>query len=217
MTTPTQIFDQHLASSKRLHVEQVMEGFEVFLGWETRNKYRILDENKKPLAYAAEQSKGILSSLLRQVFGHWRAFTVTIFDENRQPVYLLDFPFRWFFKTLIIRDQSQRPVGHLQQRFAIFRKKFDVYNAQGVQIAHINSSFFRFWTFEFHQGSRKLGSIQKKWAGVLSEFFTDKDNFLITFDDPSLSADDKALMLSTCLMVDIIYFEQNQKSVGLFD
>lgn len=68
------------------------------------------------------------------------------------------------------------------------------------------------WTFNFHHGPRKLGNVQKVWAGVLGEFFTDKDNFEVNFDDPNLSPELKTLMLATCLMVDVVYFENNHKT-----
>lgn len=207
-----QDFKEHLKHTNLLHVQQVMEGFEL-LGFETRNKYRILDQYKEPLAYAAEQSTGITGTILRQILGHWRSFKVIIFDEKREEVYKLHFPFRWFFKTLYVSEASGRRIGHLQERFAIFRKKFDVYDSNSRLVARINSSFFRFWTFEFFDNHRSIGKIQKKWSGALSEIFTDKDNFVVTYSDPNLSGDVKALMLSTCLMVDVIYFENNKAQV----
>lgn len=203
---------QHISTSKILHVQQVWEGFEIVFGFETRNKYKILDENLKPLAFAAEQSTGLLGTIIRQFLGHWRSFKVVIYNENREEEYLLDFPFRWFFKTLFLSDIRGNRIGYLQQRFAIFRKKFDVYDQRGHLIAKINSSFFKFWTFEFFDGNRSLGKIQKKWSGVLGEFFTDKDNFIISYKDPNLNHEVKVLMVATCLMVDIIYFENNQGS-----
>jgi uncharacterized protein YxjI len=105
-------------------------------------------------------------------------------------------------------------LGHIQQRFAIFRKQFDVHDSRGRVIARINSSFFRFWTFEFKSGQRELGKIEKKWSGVLSEMFTDKDNFIVSFEDKT---DEKLrpLMLATCLMVDMIYFE-NKADINEF-
>ena len=209
-------FKEHLANSKLLHVQQVWEGFEIVLGWESRNKYRILDEFQKPVAFAAEQSSGLGGTIMRQVFGHWRSFKVTIFNEQKQKQFDLHFPFRWFFKTLILTDASGANIGHLQERFAIFRKKFDVYDNQNRVIARINSSFFKFWTFEFFDGGRSLGKIQKKWSGMLGEIFTDKDNFVVTFT-PMTNPDTKALMLATCLMVDIIYFENNQGAGSILD
>lgn len=205
-------FIQRLVEADKLQVKQVMEGLEL-IGLETRNKYKIDAGSAENIAFAAEQSTGFGGTILRQILGHWRSFSVTIFDEQRSPIFKLDFPFRWFFKTLFVTDTHGRKVGHLQQRFAIFRKKFDVFDANGMLVAKINSSFFRFWTFEFEDKGRVIGKIQKQWAGILSEAFTDKDNFVISFKNPNLTTDMKVLMLSTCLLVDIIYFENNKASV----
>lgn len=213
-------FNEQLRVSKRLHIQQVAEGLEIFLGWESRNKYRILDENESPIAFAAEEKTGLSGHILRQFLGHWRSFKVAVFDQNKQKHLSLHFPFRWFLKSLYVSSPDGRRIGHLHQRFAFFRKKFDVFDSNGVLIASINSSWFKFWTFEFFSRERKLGTLQKKWSGALTEIFTDKDNFTLSFADPGLSEGTKSLMLATCLMVDIVYFENNQgsKSVaGLFD
>jgi len=202
---------QIIGEAKLLHVQQVHEGWEL-IGIESRNKYKILDERSNPIAFAAEQSTGLTGTILRQVLGHWRSFNVTIFDQSKKPVYKMNFPFRWFFKTLYVSDTEGNEIGHLQQKFAIFRKKFDVHDVNGNVVAKINSSFFRFWTFEFFHNNRSLGKIQKKWSGALSEIFTDKDNFVVSYK-PALSQEIKVLMLATCIMVDIIYFENNKTDV----
>ncbi len=201
-----------LQSYKNLHVRQVREPFE-FLGLETRNKYRILDDQGASILYAAEEASGLGGTLLRQILGHWRSFKVVIFDEGRSPRFHLHFPFRWFFKTLMVTDERGQILGTLEQRFALFRKKFDIIGPQGQELARINSSFFRFWTFEFFHHDRSLGRIQKKWSGALNELFTDKDNFVVSFR-PGLAPETQVLMLATCIMVDIIYFENNKTDLG---
>lgn len=207
--------NQEISEAKLLHVQQVFEAFEL-LGFETRNKYKILNDRNELIAYAAEQKSGMSGAILRHFLGHWRKFDVVIFDADRDAHYKLHFPFRWFFKTLYISDANGRRVGHLQERFAIFRKKFDAFDASNQLVANINSSFFRFWTFEFFRGNRKVCTIKKKWSGALGEFFTDKDNFAVSYADPNLTLDNKVLMLATSVMVDIIYFENNKGS-QLFD
>lgn len=202
-------FDETLLASQKLHVQQVLEGFEILLGYESRNKYRILDENMNPIAYAAEASTGLAGALMRGFFKHWRTFEIEIFDQGRQLMFRAKFPFRWFFKTLYLEDASGQLLGHLQARFAIFQKKFDVHDAHGRLIAEIASPWFKLWTFEFKRNNRKLGTIQKKWSGGLTELFTDRDNFVVSYAQPDLELETKALMMATCLMVDIIYFENN--------
>lgn len=210
-------FEETLLASKKLHVQQVLEGFEILLGYETRNKYRIFDENMVPIAFAAEASQGLAAALMRGLLKHWRSFEIEIFDQNRQLMYRAKFPFRWFFKTLYLESNSGGLMGHLQQRFAIFYKKFDVYDATGRIIAEIKSPIFKMWTFEFRKNDRKIGTIQKKWSGAMSEIFTDKDNFIVSYAQPDLELETKALMMATCLMVDIVYFENNQGTGSILD
>ena len=210
-------FMKHISQAKNIHVQQVWEGLEMVFGFETRNKYQILDDELRPLAFAAEQSKGILGTILRQIVGHWRAFEIIIFDERREKVFKLDFPFRFFFKSLYVTDFTGNEIGHLKERFAFFRKKFDVYDSNNQLVARINSSFFKLWTFEFFDGQRSLGKVQKKWSGILGEVFTDKDNFVVSYSDPNLPTEVRTLMLATCLMVDIVYFENNQGKRSLID
>lgn len=205
-------FDETLLAAKKLHVQQVLEGFEIMLGYETRNKYRILDENLTPVAFAAEASQGFAAALMRGFFKHWRTFEIEIFDQSRNLIYRAKFPFRWFFKTLYLEDSSGRLMGHLQARFAIFHKKFDLHDANGRLIAEIASPWFKLWNFEFQKNNQKLGTIQKKWSGGITELFTDKDNFIVSFAQPDLDLETKALMVATCLMIDIVYFDNNSGS-----
>lgn len=208
-------FEESLMSSRKLHVQQVLEGFEVMLGFETRNKYRIFDENMTPLAYAAEEKTGAWGNIGRAMFKHMRAFNLNIYSHDRELMYKAKFPFRWFFKGLTMQDDQGKMIGRLEQRFAFFYKKFDVLDPYGALIAEIKSPLFKFWTFEFKNRGKKLGTVQKKWSGALNEIFTDKDNFVVSFAQPDLTYETKAMMLVTCLMVDIVYFENNQSSGSL--
>lgn len=210
-------FEATLLASQKLHVQQVLEGFETLIGYESRNKYRIFDENMNPIAYAAEASTGFLGALARGVLKHWRSFEINIFSHERELMYRAKFPFRWFFKTLYLEDTQGKQLGYLQERFAIFYKKFDLFDHRGLLLAQIKSPLFKLWTFEFRKNDRKLGTIQKKWSGALSEIFTDKDNFVVSFAQSDLDVDTKALMLAMCLMVDIVYFENNQGAGSILD
>lgn len=186
------------------------------LGFETRNKYRIFDENMKPIAYSAEENTGWFGHLGRVMLKHWRTFTINIYSHERELMYKAKFPFRWMFKTLYLEDRNGKSIGSLQQRFAFFYKRFDVVDPYGILIAEIKSPIFKFWTFEFTDKGRKLGTVQKKWSGALNELFTDKDNFIVSYAQPDLTLETKTLMLATCLMVDIVYFENNKGS-GMFN
>lgn len=190
-----------------VQVQQVFEGFEL-LGYETRNKYKILDESGKLLGFAAEQQKGFFNFLFRQVLGHWRKFDVHFFDENRSEFLIAHHPFRFFFQRLEIRRPEGKLLGALQQRFAIINKKFDLEDNRGETLFEMRSPFWKIWTFPFYRRGNEVARISKKWSGLLSEAFTDRDNFIVQFEDQNLGVDEKHLILATSVFIDLQYFEK---------
>lgn len=54
----------------------------------------------------------------------------------------------------------------------------------------------------------------KKWKGILQESSLDADRFLITYDSPALSLNERALILASGIFVDLMYFENNQANSG---
>ena len=195
-----------LADQHRMYVQQVFEMAELF-GLETRNKYRIRDENGRDLLYAAEQQKGVLGFLFRQLFGHWRSFEVHFFDAARQPVMRGIHPFRFFFQCLELRSRDDRLIGTIERQFSIFTKRFHVHDAQGRVVLEVTSPLWKVWTFPFMRGGREQARVAKKWSGLGSELFTDRDNFLVEYLDRDLTADERALVLAAAIYIDLMYFE----------
>ena len=139
----------NLLSHDKIIVQQRRELIE-FLGFETRNKYEISDENKNLIGFCAEQNKGILGFLFRQFLGHWRSFELHFFDHNRQFAFKSIHPFRFFFQEFSVVDSQGVLLGRIYQRFGIFTKKFDIADAQGQVIMTMRSGFFSFWTYAYN-------------------------------------------------------------------
>lgn len=197
---------ENLRTLSRVFVEQVFEIAEI-IGFETRNKYRICDENGRDFAFAAEQQKGFLGILLRQFAGHWRAFDIHFFGMDRQPFMVAHHPFRWFFQRLEVRDAGGRLLGHVERRFSFFTKRFDVMNPNAQTLFEISSPLWRLWTFPFYRRGRETARVSKKWSGFGSEIFTDRDNFLVEFLEAALTLEEKSLVLAAALYIDLMFFE----------
>ncbi len=194
-----------LSHHRSLMVRQIRELVELF-GFETRNKYEILDLNKTVVAYAAEQQKGIFGWIMRQYFGHWRKYDVMFFDPARAPYFRAHHPFRWFFHRFEIFN-GETMVGAIQQRFSIFTKRFDIQNRQRMTIMEVSSPIWKLWTFNFVFNGKAIASVKKKWSGLFTEAFTDKDTFMVEFTDESLSEDERKLVLAAAVFIDMKYFE----------
>ena len=63
----------------------------------------------------------------------------------------------------------------------------------------------------FEREGRELARVEKKWSGMLTEAFTDADRFRVAFDAPELSPDERALVLSAGIFIDLQYFERKAR------
>jgi len=196
-----------LTKNDKLILKQVHEIGELF-GFETRNKYAILDAEQFPLGYAAEQSKGILGFFLRQFLGHWRKFEVHFFNEQRELVMVGQHPFRWFFERIEVYDANDKFIGAIQKRFAIFTKRFDVEGERGDILYTVASPIWKIWTFNFMQRGRTAASIKKRWTGLLAEAFTDKDTFYIEYINPQMENNHRKVILASSVFIDLLFFER---------
>lgn len=203
-----------LSSLPNVFVKQVFELGEIF-GFETRNKYRICDENGRDIGYAAEQQKGILSFLFRQALGHWRSFDIHFYNLDRQEVMIAHHPFRWYFQRLEVRSKEGKILGAIERRFAFFSKRFEVLDAVGNLQMTVSSPIWKIWTFPFEKNGREVARISKKWSGIGFEMFTDRDNFLVSFSDPSMNLEHRSLVLAAAIYVDLMFFESKGDGGGV--
>jgi len=197
----------NLANTSQVVVQQRKELVEMF-GFETRNKYEIYNDQKQLIGFCAEQQKGFLGILLRQLIGHWRTFEVHFFDEKRNLVMVAKHPFRFFFQEFHVFDPNGKPIGWADQRFGIFTKKFDVLNPQNEVVFKMRSGLFKIWTFPLtNLQGQEIAVIKKRWGGILKELFLDADNFAVDFSSTSLSHEQRSLILALSVFTDLQYFE----------
>lgn len=198
---------KELSTYSSLRIKQCFELGEIF-GFETRNKYSIETDSGSTIGFVAEQQKGILGFLFRQFLGHWRRFNLVFFNANRQPAFSATHPFRWFFQRLELKTEPEGIfLGALQQRFSILHKRFDVEGPHGEILLTMNSPLWRIWTFPFLRSGREVARIEKKWSGILTEIFTDKDQFRVLYLAEDLTTEERALILVAGVFVDLQYFE----------
>ncbi|RYE81223.1 MAG: hypothetical protein EOO74_00910 [Myxococcales bacterium] len=214
MPDPNRALLPSLSSHSELVVVQQTELAEMVLDYESRNKYAVYGSNRQPVAYAAEQGKGLLATIMRGVMRHWRSFEIHLFTPDRQQVARASHPFRWFAfnECLQVHDARGTYLGAIQRRFAFFAKVFEVLGPTGEVLMRVDSGLFSPWSFEFKSGGQRHAVIEKKWSGFLKEMFTDADTFRLGFDNPGLRDDTRWLLIAAAIFVDLQFFEDNQGS-----
>jgi len=192
-----------LQSVAQLIVNQRKEWGEILSGFEGRNKYVVYDHTGRELYFALEEGGSLL---LRWWLRALRPFRIVLLTPDQQPALTIDRPFRFYFHQVTISDPAGRPLGTIQRRFSILRRRYDVLDDQGRVIFELFGPLLHPWTFEIRQGEDVLGRITKRWSGLGKEVFTDADNFGVEWP-PDWPVETKALVLGAVFLIDFMYFE----------
>jgi uncharacterized protein YxjI len=196
-----------VASTESLVIRQRKEMLEVFTDFETKNRYEIDMPDGRTILYAEEQGQGGMAFLRRNFLNTARPFHIQLSDDHGRDVLDLHRPFRWFFSHLDVHDGNGAPLGAIEQRFAVFSKRFSVLDASGVELAELHGPMLRPWTFRVLVGGQEVGQIAKQWSGLLREAFTDADTFTVQYG-PGMNPQLRTLALAATFLIDFLYFER---------
>jgi uncharacterized protein YxjI len=82
-----------------------------------------------------------------------------------------------------------------------------IFNHDGKQVAEIVGDW-KAWNFVIKDESgSQIGTISKKWAGVLKEVFTTADKYYVNIDPFYATMMNKILILSSAITIDMVLKE----------
>lgn len=198
---------EQLASLKGVYVEQKKEWGEILTGFETINRYAVMDESGQELYFAIEvPGNGFARFFLKAL----RPFTLKVMDINKSVVIRVERPFRFYFHEMQIFDGQGNLLGTIHRKFSMMRRIYSV-RTSGGQEYQLFGPILHPWTFEILKDGMPQGKIVKKWSGLLKEGFTDADNFGVDFF-PEWDVRIKALFLGVVFLIDFVHFENNGKN-----
>jgi uncharacterized protein YxjI len=209
LKAPTDL-TQALTSGSQLVVKQKRELTEVFLGFETRNRYLVFDQTGAPCGSIEEQGTGIGALLKRIFLKSHRSFVIHVSDASGKLLLEFSRPFFFFFSDIAVRVPNGPTLGTAHRRFGILHKNYDLRDPNGQIFAKIRSSVFKIWTFAVRdRDGNEVARISKKWTGLLKEYFTDSDNFMIEFGTKQWTPAQRAIIFATAISIDFDFFENN--------
>ncbi|XP_063104011.1 phospholipid scramblase 2-like isoform X1 [Cavia porcellus] len=199
-------------------VNQQMTPLKGFSGFQTNNEYEIKDRVGQKLFSAMEDTH----PAIRNCFGKYRPFTMRITDNMGREVATLERPLRCdcfcfpcYLQKLEIQAPPGVPIGYVIQKFHTIQQKFIIQNEKKEDVLTIIGFCIRCTcctdiNFEVKSLDEKyiVGKITKNWSGVIPEFLTDVDNFMIQFY-VDLDVKMKAVILGACFLIDFMYFEKS--------
>ena len=169
---------QRLSSLKGLAICQKKEWGEILTGFETKNKYVVMDDTGRELYAAAEVGGSVIARILLKA---WRPFEIAVMTMDGGRLLQLKRPFRFFFHQLDVFDAQGQHLGTIQKRFSLVRRIYSVLDGSGAEMFQLFGPILHPWTFLIRKNEAECGKITKKWSGFAKEVFTDADNFGVTF------------------------------------
>ncbi|XP_053209675.1 phospholipid scramblase 2-like [Panonychus citri] len=193
----------------QLLVHQKVELLEALCGFETNNKYQILNNSGEKLWNVKE--------------GPIRSFDLNLFDDQKNKILNITRPLRCqsccypcCLQRCEVTSADGSVLGYIEQVWSFWTPKFNVCDATGETVLRIVGPCWTFglcWDVDFKvyscDGETQIGRIAKKWSGCVKECCTDADNFGVSFP-MDLDVNLKAVLLGACFLIDFMYFEETQ-------
>lgn len=109
----------------------------------------------------------------------------------------------WMSK-ITITDANDAVIGHIQQKFKFFKPTFKIKNDQGDEIAIITGDW-KAWDFKIaNENGNPIGTINKKWGGVVKEFFTRADKYYVSIVPEYAEDTNKIAIVSCAITIDMV-------------
>lgn len=216
------LYSDYLRHASSFNVKQKIELLEALVGWETGNKYTVVDQAGNKMFYVGEEP----NCFARQFCGSRRPVQLSVKDRSGTNVIMMDRPldcsccFNLFCRDQItVSTPDGQLLGSVLEKFGIFFPRYSVKDARGKTVLYIEgplcpASCGRCYgnvVFKVLNTKRiVVGSISKQWSGFVQEIFTDADNFSMTFPvdlEPAV----KAVCLAALFLIDYEYFEKSAK------
>ena len=109
----------------------------------------------------------------------------------------------WMSK-ITVYDANQVLIGTIKQKFKLFKPSFIITNSKEEVIAKITGDW-KAWDFKIeNQNGSPIGTINKKWGGVVKEFFTRADKYRVSIVPEHAEDTNKIVIVSCAITVDMV-------------
>lgn len=205
----------------------------------TRAKYSITGPNNEYLGHIEERSRGTLGLVARQATNLNRAFNIDVFNPQGQVLITAKRSFQFITSKVLIIHNGYI-IGKSVEKFTLLKRKYDLFIAKKpipMDSKPSDDMFTKFgeinappiiYNFPIkNDKSNIIASIDRKWSGVATEFFTDGGVYVIRTGEHSgiqemykkkptylerMPWEYKAILLGCAISIDFDYFDRNSRN-----
>jgi uncharacterized protein YxjI len=113
----------------------------------------------------------------------------------------------FFMSKITIKNAQGIKVGSINQKFKLFKPTFKIFNSSEMLIAEITGDW-KAWDFKINDSyNNQIGTISKKWAGVMKEVFTSADKYNVKINSNYSNLENKIAIVSCAITIDMVLKE----------
>jgi len=134
-------------------------------------------------------------------------FSLEIRDMNDVVIASIQRGWTFWMSKIQILDANGVQIGGITQKWKFLKPLFNITDQYGTVIAQIKGDW-KAWNFDITDANDKpLGTITKKWAGILKEAFTTADKYRVTIEKDCPEDINKIAIVAGAITIDMVLKE----------
>lgn len=131
-------------------------------------------------------------------------FTLEVHNIDNDLLVTIRRGWTFWMSKITITDANQNEIGSITQKFKFFKPTFKISNALGEEIAKITGDW-KAWDFKIvNSNDKQIGTINKKWGGVVKELFTRADKYHVSIIPEYAEDTNKIAIVSCAITIDMV-------------
>ena len=206
MTDATTVLDSDVKTTRFFEANNYFVDEKVAF-FKFENTYKVFNEKGAEIG-SIRQRLTFGQKLLRLLLSKsMLPFKLEIKDINGVLLASIGRGWTFFMSKIVISSGDGRAIGIVRQKFNLFKPTFKIFNHEDKKVAEINGDW-KVWKFVIKDGSgTQIGTISKKWAGVVQEVFTSADKYHVNIDPSYANMMNKIIILSAAITIDMVLKE----------
>ena len=134
-------------------------------------------------------------------------FKLEIVDLNGDALVTISRGYTFWMSQITLTDQQGNLLGSIKQKFAFLKPTFNIFDENEAAIANITGDW-KGWNFAIKDDNgNQIGTISKKWNGILKEAFTTADKYVVEIV-PEYAEDKRKMAIVACaITIDMVLKE----------
>lgn len=172
------------------------------------SEYKVFNEKGTQIGFIRQRVS--FGHKLLRIFAGIKAmmpFLLEITDMQGNNVAIIKKGWTWFMSEITVLNEHHQILGIIKQKWSFLKPKFIIMDSTRSKIAEIKGDW-KAWNFYINQpDGSPIGTINKKWGGVMKEVFTDADKYNVSIKEEYQENTDKIVIVSTAITIDMVLKE----------